>query len=200
MQVDTLTERKTIERKEVPPHQSGRLRYVHQDLTTDTFQEARMACTVTHIRQIFMCVLCPRSRRYCRFVMYTLKWGHSITDPRGKGKGPSNSGRIDYQHGARYGIARFVKRYFIVTVIMPVLRQRNQRWPILRVHHMATGKHRPIIQTDGQPDHGMHNAYRVNTKRREAIWLEAKDKPLTCGVYETVRGKLCRLSKTWIPI
>ena len=123
---------------------------VHKDLTTaHTPRSPDGLHRHFSIKQIFMCVLYPRSRRYCRFVMYTLRLGHSIHRS-------SRQRKRAFQFLKDRTISmepvtvlqRFVKRYFIVTVINASAAAKESKTVGFSVYTTsATGKHRPIIQT-----------------------------------------------------
>ena len=123
---------------------------VHQDLTTAHIP--RSPDGLPHhfnIRRIFMCVLYPRSKRYCRFVTYPLKWGHSIHRYLRQRK------RVFQFLKDRtismepvMALLRFVKRYFIVTAINASAAAKESKTVGFCVCTIqVTGKHRPIIQT-----------------------------------------------------
>ena len=123
---------------------------VHQDLTTaHTPRNPDGLRRHFSIKQIFMCVLYPRSRRYCRFVMYTLKWGHSIHRSSRQRKRAFQF-RKDQTISMEpvMALLRFVKRYFIVTVINASAAARESKMVGFSVYTTsATGKHRLTTQT-----------------------------------------------------
>ena len=135
MQVDTLTDEKD--------HHDAQRRYRR----TNTPRNPDGLRRHFSIKQIFMCVLYPRSRRYCRFVMYTLKWGHSIHRSSRQRKRAFQflKDRTISMESVTV-LQRFVKRYFIVTAISAAAKEsKTVGFSVYTTS--ATGKHRLIIQT-----------------------------------------------------